>query len=337
MRAGLTRPASDRRPWAEVWATSAAPTRAAASVTGPASRPRAQRASAIAAVASHSRARVRARSSRSATWRIVQHPQVHRGLLDQRHASAAGEAEIALGARIGPLDALGVSSLSCRSVTSASRHRESRTLLTAISIAGARSVCRERLDEVGHRARVTGPFDQVALGRRSASHRREPWPTIRSAAAMPSDAASSRPGRPGRVAAPRRGRWPLRPRLADDVVPLLASFSGEVPSGSAPRPRDQARTGSGGCSPGSGYRGLRRSPEGCSLRAWPSRRAARRQLHDVQLDLDHAHGGPGSSRTASRPGVLDGLLLTARPQRPTAFHRARPHGFPPTGATLLIQ
>ena len=71
--------------------------------------------------------------------------------------------------------ALRVSSRSVRSATSASSIASSANRLTAISIAGTRSRLGERLDQVGHRAGVAGPLDQLALAERGQDHdRRDP-------------------------------------------------------------------------------------------------------------------------------------------------------------------
>ena len=90
----------------------------------------------------------------------------------------------------------------------------------------------EGLDQVGHRAGVAGPLDEVALARRPSSITTGAirWPAIRSAAAMPSSTGifTSRMTRSGPQLLGEVDGLLAVAGLAHDVVSLVGQHLGEV-------------------------------------------------------------------------------------------------------------
>jgi hypothetical protein len=104
-------------------------------------------------------------------------PQVHRGLLDPAERVRLAQAELLLQHALGPVDGLaGLQSIGqpCHLglelgelLEAAHRQLDRRHQVADV----------ERLDQIGHRPGVPGPFHQLALGERGQHHhRRNPLP-----------------------------------------------------------------------------------------------------------------------------------------------------------------
>ncbi len=157
--------------------------------------------------------------------------QVHRGLLDPAERVGLAEAELLLQDPLGPVDGLARRQLLAEVGDLALERPElgepaDRDLDRRHEVGPG-----ERLDQVGHRARVAGPLDELALGERGEDHHRRD-PVARDALGG-GDAVEHRhlhvedhqvgPLLLGQVDGPGAVRG-----LPHDVVPLLGQHLGEV-------------------------------------------------------------------------------------------------------------